>query len=486
MKMNLDELIKELDHERVYGQTELVLSGITHDSRNVKGGDLFIAVEGENFDGHDYVKNAAKAGAAAVIGEKSYSSVESLSVPYVKVSNSRRALSSASHKFYGAPTSNLFTVGVTGTNGKTTTVHLINKVFGKGESETISTITNLDQPGNPEPVTTPEAPRIHEAAASTRARGKENLVLEVSSHGLSMGRVSAVDFDVGVFTNITRDHLDYHETMEEYKNKKSLLFSYLTPDGTAVLNGDQEFSEELESITEAKPIRYGLGDDSDVTARKVQVNTSGLSFDVRSPWGNSRVDLNLFGKYNVYNSLAAITVGLVKGVKLAKITERLAGAGPLSGRMEKLELANGADVYVDFAHNSGALENALSGLKRLYDTVSVVFGCGGESDRGKRPEMGSVAEEYADRVYITDDNPKKEDRWEILNEIAEGIEDSSLLSIIPDRKKAIESAVEKLNSGESLLVAGKGHERYQVVGGQWIEYNDMEYLRDLCREKGLI
>jgi len=482
----LNELIKKLDYERVYGRTNPSLTGITHDSRDVRAGDLFVAVEGRSFDGHDYVNNAVEAGAATVIGEKSYDLVESVSVPYIKVNDSRQALSRVSHEFYDKPTSELFTAGVTGTNGKTTTAHLIRQVLGSNQTDTISTITNRDVAGNPEPVTTPEAPLIHEAARRARSEGRKNFVLEVSSHGLAMRRVSAVDFDVGVFTNITRDHLDYHETMEEYRSKKSLLFSYLTSDGTAVLNGDQEFSAELENTTAAEPVRYGLESNSDVVASNVSINTSGISFEVKSPWGNSDLNLSLFGEYNVYNSLAAITVGLVKGLKLSQITERLAGAGPLSGRMEKLELSNGADVYVDFAHNSGALGRVLSGLDQLYNTVSVVFGCGGESDRGKRPEMGSVAEEYADRVYITDDNPKKEDRQAILNDIASGIQDSTLYSIIPDRKKAIESAINGLNSGGSLLVAGKGHERYQVVGEEWVKYNDMEYLEGLCRKKGLI
>jgi len=486
MKNIFNDLIKELDYERFYGKSNPTLTGITHDSRNVQAGDLFVAVEGRSFDGHNYVKNAVEAGAATVIGEKSYDSVESIAVPYIKVNDSRQALSWISHEFYDKPTSELFTVGVTGTNGKTTTAHLIKQALGSNQTDTISTITNRDVAGNPEPVTTPEAPLIHKVARSARSEGKKNFVLEVSSHGLAMRRVSAVDFDVGVFTNITRDHLDYHETMEEYKSKKGLLFSYLTPDGTAVLNGDQEFSEELENSTAAEPVKYGIGNNSDVVANNVRINTSGISFEVKSPWGNSELNLSLFGEYNVYNSLAAITVGLVKELKLSEIMEKLAGAGPLSGRMEKLELSNGADVYVDFAHNSGALEEVLSELKQLYDTVSVVFGCGGESDRGKRPEMGRVAEEYADRIYITDDNPKKEDRREILNEIVSGIQNRTRCSTIPDRKKAIESAVDKLNSGESLLVAGKGHERYQVVEDEWIEYNDMEYLQGLCRKKGLI
>lgn len=486
MKKNLNRLLEELDYERVYGEVNSNLTGISYDSRDVETGDVFVAIEGKSFDGHDYSKNAAKAGAVAVIGEKVYDSVNSGSAPYVQVKDSRRALSQISSEFYDKPTSDLFTVGVTGTNGKTTTTHLVKKVLGSRATETISTITNREVPGNPEPVTTPEAPRIHELASNARSEGKQNFVLEVSSHGLAMSRVASVDFEVGVFTNITRDHLDYHESIEEYKSKKSLLFSYLTPADTAVLNKDQEFSKELASTTEADIISYGLGSSSDVKADNLRINSSGISFEVRSPWGKSEMELNLFGEYNVYNSLAAVTVGLVKGLELPEITERLAGIGPLSGRMEKLELSNGADVYVDFAHNSGALEKALSGLNQLYDRVSVVFGCGGESDRGKRPEMGSVAEKHADRIYITDDNPKREDREDILDEIASGIEDSSLYSIIPNRKEAIESAVDQLDSGEALLVAGKGHERYQVVGEEWIEYNDMEYLEKLCREQGLI
>lgn len=486
MKKSLTELLERIECEEVYGERDRVISGITYDSRSVEDGNLFLAIPGTNLDGHDFISDALNKGATVVVGEKSREELDTGSATYIRVKDSRHEMARLSSSFYDEPTTSLFTVGITGTNGKTTTAHLTKKVLGERKTETISTITNEPVPGKEGPVTTPESPRIQEAARDIKDRGKKNLVLEVSSHSLALDRVAEVDFDVGLFTNLSRDHLDYHSSMDDYKREKMKLFNYLNRDGTAVLNVDEAFSREIERSTAAETIKYGLTQKADVVGADIKRSRSGISFKIHSAWGTKAIKMDLFGVYNIYNSLGAITVGLTQGVELSRIAKKLEESNPLPGRMERIELDNGADIYVDFAHNPGALERTLTELSRLYETVSVVFGCGGESDRGKRPEMGKVASQYSNMVYLTDDNPKEEDRMEILREIEEGMDENSNHIVIPDRKEAISKAIDDIDPESSLLIAGKGHERYQIVGDNWISYDDREFVKQVCRKKSLI
>jgi len=486
LKRHLDELLSEIDQEEFYGERDQLLTGISYDSRSVEPGHAFIAISGKKADGHNYIDEAVKKGTKVVFGEESYSRLTTSPPTYVKTKNTRKTLARLSHAFFGKPTNNLYTVGITGTNGKTTTAHLTKTVLGEDKSEIISTVTNEEVPGTKKPVTTPESPKIHEIAHGAVQNGKENFILEVSSHSLSLERVAGVEFNCGVFTNLTRDHLDHHESLKTYKEEKMKLFKYLPKEGTAVVNRDEEFSEEIEKETESEVIQYGLDKTADVIAAELEKSRKGNEFTVHSPWGTERIKTDLFGIYNVYNALAAISVGLNRGIELTKIGRLLEGVRGVRGRMEKMELTTGANVYIDFAHNSGAIEQILRELSQFYPTTSIVFGCGGESDRGKRPEMGRIASEYADRIYITDDNPKSEDRMEILKEIENGVKKDSNYSIIPGRKAAIEKAIDELAPEGCLLIAGKGHERYQIVSDNWISHNDKEFVKKICREKSLI
>ncbi|MFW6104808.1 MAG: UDP-N-acetylmuramoyl-L-alanyl-D-glutamate--2,6-diaminopimelate ligase [Candidatus Bipolaricaulota bacterium] len=486
MNRHLEELLSEVDRKEFYGERDQLVTGISCDSRSIKPGYAFVAISGEKANGHDFIDQALKKGTKVVFGEKPYSELTTTPPTYIKTENARETLARLSHAFFGKPTNNLYTVGITGTNGKTTTVHLTKKVLGEEKSEIISTITNKEIPGTKRPVTTPESPEIHEIAGEAIKNGKENFILEVSSHSLSLERVTAVEFNCGVFTNLTRDHLDYHDSLEAYKEEKMKLFRYLTKEGTAVVNGDEEFSEEIEKEADGEVIQYGLDKTADVIATDIKKSKKGNEFVVLSPWGTQRIKTDLFGIYNVYNTLAAITVGLNRGIDLARIGRLLESVKGIRGRMEKLELTTGADIYIDFAHNSGAIEQILRELSQLYPTTSIVFGCGGESDKGKRPEMGRVASKYANRIFITDDNPKSEDRMEILSEIQKGIKENSNYSVIPDRKTAIEKAIDELKPESCLLIAGKGHEQYQIVSDNWISHNDKEFVEKICREKSLI
>ena len=485
MKKNLNELLSKLSCIAVTGNRDQKVTGVHYDSRSVEPGGAFVAIHGHYSDGHKFIPQAVKNGAGVVFGEFPPLEIEGSPEAYVQVEDSRRLLAKISHLFFGKPTEKLFVVGITGTNGKTTTAHLASLVLGKN-TDLVTTLTHAGSLPEKEPVTTPESPEIQDIARTDLNKGIDNLVLEVSSHGLSLNRVDYVDFDCGVFTNLTRDHLDFYETMEEYANEKIKLFSRLSKEDHAIVNADEKLTNRIVQKTRGKVLKYGIEKTSDVLAEGISKKKNRTSFQLKSPWGTATVDLNLPGIYNVYNALAAASVGLIKGVGLASVVNGLRSADRLSGRLEKVELKNGADVYVDFAHNPGALKETLMELRDHYKKVLLVFGCGGMSDRGKRPEMGKIATKYADRFFITDDNPKGENRNRIMEEIERGVRKGADYEVIPQRKSAIERAMKELTSGSCLLVAGKGHETHQIVSDKWIEYNDRDFVERLAREKSLI
>ena len=485
MEKNLNELLPKLSYIAITGNREQKVTGVYYDSRSVEPGGAFIAIHGHYADGHEFIPQAVKNGAGVVFGELSPPEIEGSPEAYVQVEDSRKILAKISHLFFDKPTEELFVVGITGTNGKTTTAHLAGLVLGEN-TDLVTTLTHSGSLPEKEPVTTPEAPEIQEIARTDLNKGIENLVLEVSSHGLSLNRVDYVDFNCAVFTNLTRDHLDFYDTMEEYANEKIKLFSRLSTEDHVIVNADEELTNRIVHKTRGNILKYGIEKTSDVLAEGISKKKNRTSFQLKSPWGTATVDLTLPGLYNVYNALAAASVALIKGVDLASVVNGLQSADRLSGRLEKVELKNGADVYVDFAHNPGALKETLLELRGHYKKVLLVFGCGGMSDRGKRPKMGEIATKYADRFFITDDNPKGENRKSILDEIERGVSKGANYEVIPERKSAIERAMKELTSESCLLVAGKGHETYQIVSGKWIDYNDKDFVERLARKKSLI
>ena len=452
------------------------IRGGTLDSRCVRQGDLFVAVPGERVDGLKYVPDAIKAGAAAVVAERRPELPPG--VAFAQVRDARRSAGRVAELAYGFPASNMRLIGITGTNGKTTTAHFTSLVLGEDKTETISTITNTDETQVEGPVTTPEAPSIHQRASQAFREGKENLVLEVSSHSLSLDRVRSVDFDCAVFTNLTRDHLDYHESMAAYGNEKLKLFQSLSGEDTAIVNSDDDFSKKIKRETQAEVLEYGLEEQADVMAREVEQFWQNTSFNIISPWGKTSVKLGFLGRYNVYNALAAATVGLVKGRELRGVVTDLESAKTLEGRMERIKLNNGSHIYVDFAHNPGALRRTLSELKDIYDSVHVVFGCGGERDVGKRAEMAKKADQHADAVVVTDDNPRNEAPEVIRTMIMQGFSDVSMADgkvvEIADRRQAIAYAAANAAAEDVILVAGKGHEAYQEINGLRHHYRDSD------------
>ncbi len=459
--------------------------GISSDSRIIKPGWLFLAAPGVRGDGREYVGGAIARGAVAVVFEPDELLPSGarfiptgIAVPAIPVSGLRQRVGHIADRFFGSPSQGLFVVGVTGTNGKTTCGHLLAQILDepKRRCGLIGTLgagfpDRLDSTSH----TTPDPISVHRLLAGFAEAGAACACMEVSSHALDQGRVEGVAFDVAVFTNLTRDHLDYHGTMEVYAQSKSRLFDFQSLQA-AVINRDDPMGRQL-AQTAARRMRvmtFGLGE-ADVSASEVKPMPDGLSMRVETPEGAATLRSPLIGRFNAMNLLAVLAVLLVAGMPLARAVERLALARPVSGRMERFGGAGVPLVVVDYAHTPDALEKALAALREhTPGSLWCVFGCGGDRDRGKRPQMGRLAEELADIVIITDDNPRHELPEQIIADIVSGMH--STPTVVRDRARAISTAIGGAKAGDAVLVAGKGHEDYQQIGNRRLPFSDREVV----------
>jgi len=474
MPTRLGELLKKIECERVFGRSDRLIRGITCDSRRVKPADLFVAIDGSKDDGHRYILEAVRRGAVAVVGE--CFSIVPPSVTCITVGDSRRALAELACAFYSFPTEKLFTVGVTGTNGKTSITYLAASVLGKKKTEISNTVINALQRGWQN--TTPGALEIQGLAYDALKAGKENLVLEVSAHALSQERVHGVDFDAAVFTNLTQDHFDYYRGFEDYLGAKLKLFTSLRRGAFAIINRDDSYASAFIKSTKAQILTYGLSSEADLWADDIRLDPEGSYFEVHTPKGIIPIRTKLAGLFYVYNILAAIGVGLVKGVSLEQIKAGIEAVDHIEGRFEQYLTLDGIRIVIDFAHSPDSLEKMLRTLRAFYSRVITVFGCGGESDRLKRPIMGRISGELSDHTIITSDNPKSEDPQIIIREIEAGIKPLKVpYEAIVDRKAAICRALKLAKPDDAVLIAGKGHERTQIFQDREIEFNDKEFLR---------
>lgn len=419
-------------------------------------------------------------GAAAIIGER-----EDLQLPanvaYVWADNSRQALAEAAAAGYRFPTDKLFTVGVTGTNGKTSTTYLAAAALDPDETLLSNTVINTLQRENP--YTTPSALDLQQLACYGLQTAKKHLVLEVSAHALSQYRVYGIDFDVAVFTNLTHDHLDYYGTMENYLQAKLLLFKHLRPGARAIINGDDPYAQRFIEATPARVWRYGLSPQYDLWADQIELSPDGSRFRAHTPAGAISIATAFPGEFYVCNILAALGVGLTRGRSLAAIEAGLESVQQIEGRCERYRTRAGVHIVIDFAHSPDSLAKMLQTLKRFYPRVISVFGCGGESDPRKRPLMGEISGRLADYTIITSDNPKGEDPLEIVRQIEGGMRPVNVAyEAIVDRPKAILRALALAHPSDCLLIAGKGHERTQIFRDREIAFNDREFLR----EQGII
>ncbi|TCS84418.1 UDP-N-acetylmuramoyl-L-alanyl-D-glutamate--2,6-diaminopimelate ligase [Tepidibacillus fermentans] len=493
--MKLSQLIEPLLTAKTIGNLDIEINGIEVDSRKVQPGSVFLCLPGFTADGHDFAPKAIENGAVALICERELS----ISVPQVIVKDSRFAMAFLADRFYGHPSQQLKVIGVTGTNGKTTTTHLIDKIL-TDQGNTTGLIGTIKMKIGNEIFdvknTTPDALELQRSLAKMVEIGSDYAVMEVSSHALDMGRVRGVKYHVGVFTNLTQDHLDYHVTMEQYRHAKGLLFSQLgnvysnevCENQYAVLNVDDEATEYYRRITSAQVITYGIDRDADVKATNIKISAYGNEFTVETFKGSIDLQLKLVGKFNVYNALAAITVALIEGITLESIKKSLEEIDGIDGRFEPVALGQDFAVLVDYAHTPDSLENVLKTVKEFAKgKIYCVFGAGGDRDKTKRPLMGKIAVQYSDVAVVTSDNPRTEDPDQIIEDILAGIREMNTGAdkyvAIVDRKKAIEYAIQKAEKNDVIVIAGKGHETYQILHDKVIHFDDREIAREAIRGK---
>lgn len=463
------------------------VTGVAADSRTVTAGDLFCAWSGTRHDSHGFVAAAAASGAAAALVERRVEAA----VPQVVVASGRQAAALAADEVLGRPAEGLVVVGVTGTNGKTTTVWLLRHLLSsRWTTASLGTVGAVLEDGVPLPgtesLTTPGPVGMAKTMRLFRDHGAEAVAMEVSSHALDQARVHALRFSAAAFTNLTRDHLDYHGSLERYRATKREFVELLAPDGVAVLNAEDPAWDGLERRA-ARALRYALeggrgAADAEVVARDVRMDAGGSSFRLTGPDCDVEVRLPLLGAYNVQNAIAAAAVGLGLGLSPSAVTGALESAPQVPGRLEQVA-TRPCRVVTDYAHTPDALERVLATLRELAaGRVIVVFGAGGDRDAGKRPLMGEVADRLADVVVVTSDNPRTEDPDGIIDEIMGGVRGEALR--ITDRREAIGRALELAGAEDVVLLAGKGHETYQVLGTETVPFDEREIVREWIEGKG--
>lgn len=464
------------------------ISGITCDSRQVQRGSLFVAVDGAVHKGGAFIDEAIQRGAACVVSESSPgSSLRNREVPFIRYSDARYALALLSDEFFGRPSKELKAAAVTGTNGKTTVTYLIKCICEEAgyPAGVIGTVGySFKDKEFPAANTTPGPVELQSLLRQMVDAGCAYCIMEASSHGISQQRVQAIDFIAAIFTNLTQDHLDYHRNMDNYFAAKSGLFINLNKDAYAILNADDPAALRLKSLSAGRPISYGIHSDAQVKAERVTSGLAGSEFILNAMGKRIRIKAHLIGSHNISNMLAAAAFALTQNIELTQIKKALIGFAGVRGRLQRVR-AKERNVFIDYAHTPDALENVLRTLRALSQNnkLTVVFGCGGERDSLKRPLMGEAARRHADNIIITSDNPRSEDPGKIAKDIARGIKNKAY-RIILDRKEAIAFSLAKSRKGDIILIAGKGHERYQIFKDKRTEFDDYQVAGEYLKGKG--
>jgi UDP-N-acetylmuramoyl-L-alanyl-D-glutamate--2,6-diaminopimelate ligase len=467
--MQLNELIAGITAQ-CYNMKDVEINSIEFDSRKLKPGALYVAVKGAKYDGHVYIRDVEKEGAVAVITQKRINT----ELPQVVVKDTRGIFGALAKRFYG-DFSDFIKVGVTGTNGKTTTAFLIHSILSHAGKNPglIGTVYYLSRTKSKAGRTTPEILDILRLFKKFKDENIDSVVMEVSSHALKLKRVEDIDFDAAVFTNLSQDHLDFHETMEEYKNAKLHLFSLLKPSGWGVYNNDDAVREEITKLRLTHSISFGTARDSDVWAQLRDDSLDGLKLVIHYAEQRYDIESSLIGAFNLYNILAAFASAIALDIDVKSIIRGIEALSVVRGRMERVA----DNVFVDFAHTPSAIESILrSSRKYVRGKLILVFGCGGDRDSQKRPRMGAIATRLADLAVITSDNPRSEPPLKIIEDIKKGVVRDNY-EIITDRKEAIEYAISAKEEEDIVIVAGKGHEEYQLINDKAIEFDDAEVVR---------
>lgn len=482
--MRLADVMKDIDYNIVKGDINVEIKGICYDSRNSKDGSMFVAIKGFKVDGTNFINDAIKLGANVIVLDQDITVSDDVTV--VKVNDSRKALAKIAANYYGNPSKQLFLIGVTGTNGKTSVTYMIKSILESQNNKVglIGTIHNMigDKVFQSEH-TTPESLDLQRYLRLMVDEGVKYVVMEVSSHSLALDRVDECDFDIAVFTNLTQDHLDFHKTMENYANAKAKLFRMAKT--ACIINIDDDYSSLMIENSNAKVVTYGIKDYAYIMAKDIKNSLKGAKYKVQIEDKREDIVLKIPGLFSVYNSLAAISVAFILGIPLQSVKMSLSKI-QVKGRFEVLDIDKPYYVVIDYAHTPDGIEN----LMKVFDEYEVgkkilLFGCGGDRDKGKRPIMGEIAGEYADYAIITSDNPRTEDPMTIINEIEEGIKKTNCpYTIIENRKEAIRYALSIAKENDVVILAGKGHETYQILKDKVIHFDEREIVRDILNGDG--
>ncbi len=489
--MKLGELLRGVETISAPSLAGLEIRGVVCHSGSVQAGGMFFALHGAKADGNAYIAQAISRGAAVIASEHSRPADAPPEVEWIQVREPRKALAIVAANYYGHPAEALRLVGITGTNGKTTTTHLVDSILKATGAKTglFGTIAYHTPHGEyPSPNTTPESVHLQSFLAEIRDAGGKYAVLEASSHALTMDRLWGCRFAAAVFTNLTREHMDYHKTFEDYFAAKRHLF-----EGTGagaplcgVINADDPYGKRLLGLAE-KTLTYGLEEPADITAKKFSLSFSGLAFTASTPQGKMAIESPLVGKINVYNILAAIGAALALGIKNENIEAGIRKLESVSGRFQRIDMGQKFFVIVDYAHTDDALENLIRTARELNASGRIItlFGCGGEKDRTKRPVMGEVSGRLSDLTILSSDNPRSEDPLKIISDIVVGVQKTNGKYLIePDREKAIGLAFDQARTGDIVLLAGKGHENYQILADGTLDFDDREVAREALRSRG--
>ena len=493
MQKQLQQIIGLLPEVNVIGTTDKIITDVTADSRVVQPGSLFIALKGVHADGHKFLGKAAEAGATAALVEDVPAEIpEGLTLLQVK--DVREAMETVAPYFFDYPGKTMRMIGVTGTNGKTTSTNIIRQVltsagFKCGMIGTINVMIGEESIVSHN--TTPDVVDLQKFLYRMKEGGCQYVVMEVSSHALALKRVAGIEFDTAVLTNITEDHLDFHKTMEAYRDAKSLLFEHLTdgnkPNKTAVFNADEPASEIIEGRTRAPYLTYGMGKENHIYPLAYEVGAKGMHLCLHTPAGDMDLRLNITGKFNVYNVMCAVGALLAEKIGKGEIEKVLNGFAGVPGRFQLVEAGQPYTVIVDYAHTPDGLENVLNTARLITKgRLWVVFGCGGDRDNKKRPIMGKIALDLADDVVVTSDNPRSEDPEKIIDQIEVALQpvpDGKTVTRLADRKEAIEYALAHAKEQDVLLIAGKGHENYQILKDKTIHFDDKEVVEEYWKGK---
>lgn len=475
--MRLSALLQDVETASVYA-SDCEITNITDSTEKICRGGVFVCIKGESSDGHDFAEKAVEKGAAVIVCERDIGAQNSVIVP-----DSRKAYALMCAAFYGNSHKKLRMIGITGTNGKTTTSYILKEIleasgYKTGLMGTVSVVIGSEK--YPAELTTPDPADLHRYLMLMCIAGCDTCVMEVSSQALVQQRVYGIEFDCAIFTNLSPEHLDYHGTMENYAAAKALLFKQSR---SAVINSDDSFSALMKKSCRGDILTYGIDTGADISADRIQLDCGGVTYCLHTGRGEYPVILGMTGRFSVYNSMAALSAAYLFGADMNRAVRCVSAIDGIAGRMEKLPNNLGINIIIDFAHTPESLENVLKTIRELYDgRILTVFGCGGDRDKSKRRLMGETACRYSDKVFVTSDNPRTENPEAIINDITDGLEFNNFYKIT-DRTLALKSAVSSARAGDTVLAAGKGHEKYQILGTQKIYYNEREIIKKLLEDK---